>query len=263
MAKGTKALVNYDAEFAKHAETVAKMEAGAALGTFFNLRGGQLTFGDAPVPGNRMAVVVVDHVLENVYYEGKFDPDSPSGPKCFAFGRDEKAMVPHEAAPEKQAKACSECPQNAWGTADSPSGRGKACRNTRRLALIPAGTLAANGSFTAKEDPSDFETAGLAYLKLPVTSVKGFAGFVHQIATALKRPPFGIFTKVSVVPDAKSQFKVQFEPLEPAPKPLFPVLLKRHEEAAAAIEFPYVQREDDGVGRGPKKSKKSAKGSRY
>ena len=141
--------------------------------------------------------------------------------------------------------------------ADGTKSRGKACSNTRRLALIPAGSIAANGAFAAKEDPDDFETAAVAYMKLPVTSVKGFAGFVQQTAAGLKLPPFGIFTKVSLVPDPKNQFRINFEPLEAAPKTLRPVLLKRHEEAAATIMFPYVPMEIDAApARG--KSRKAA-----
>jgi hypothetical protein len=250
----TTAIANYDEEFAKHAAAYAGMESSAALGSFFKLRGGQLTFQDAPVPGNRMAVVILDHVLENVWYDKDFDPDSPSSPACYAFGRDERSLAPHEEAPDKQAETCAVCPKNAWGS-DPKGGRGKACSNTRRLALIPAGSISASGAFEARASVDDFANAPMAFLKIPVTSVKGFAGFVQQTASALKRPPFGLFTKVSVVPDAKVQFRVQFEPLEAAPKPLAATLFKRHEDAASKIIFAYPAFEESTApmkGRGKK-----------
>lgn len=239
MAKKTGTeLANWDLELARQAAAAADMEASTAGGTFFSLRGGQLTFNDAPLPNNQMAVVVLDGILENVLYEGKFDPDEISGPVCFAFGRDEKTMAPHKDVLKPQATTCAVCPHNEWGTADT--GRGKACRNTRRLALIPAGSFAqGTGKFEPITEVEHYDTAQIAYLKLPVTSVKAYAAVVKQIASALKRPPHGIFMKFKVVPDAKTQFRVLVEPLCPVPNNLLPSIMKRHEEAVDAIMFAY------------------------
>jgi hypothetical protein len=81
-------------------------------------------------------------------------------------------------------------------------------------------------------------------MKIPVTSVKGYAAFVKSVAGSLKRPPHGIFTKVSVRPDPQTQLKVLFEPLAQVPNELLPAIMKRHEEAAASIEFPYAPAEE-------------------
>ena len=134
-------------------------------------------------------------------------------------------------------------------------GKGKACRNTRRLAMIAAGTLE-KGRFTMFDDLEHFEKSALAYMKLPVTSVKGYATFVKQIAGSLKRPPFAVFTKVKVVDDDKTQFKVTFEPLASAPNELIPVLKARHEEAKEAIEFPYIATEEEEVVKPKAKAKR-------
>ena len=48
-------------------------------------------------------------------------------------------------------------------------------------------------------------------LRTPVTSVKGFATYLQKIASATKRPLSAVVTKISVVPDAKTQFKVNFD----------------------------------------------------
>src|SRR5271170_6510523 len=92
----TTAIVNYEAELAEQAQIAAGMEASTASGQFFGLRAGVLTYNDAPLPNNEMAVVILDGVLENVFYEGAYDPDTPQSPMCFAFGRDEATMAPHE-----------------------------------------------------------------------------------------------------------------------------------------------------------------------
>jgi hypothetical protein len=248
----------WEKELAEMATVAAEQEASAATGQFFGLKGGRLTFNDAPLPNNEMAVVVLDGILENVYYEGKYDPESLQSPTCFAFGRDEREMRPHDKVVSAQNPQCMNCPLNQFGSADV--GKGKACRNTRRLAMIAAGTIQ-NGRFTPFEDLDHFKTAAIAYMKLPVTSVKGYATFVKQLAGTLKRPPFAVFTKVKVVPDDKSQFKVTFEALATAPTELLNVLKKRHEEAKEAIDFPYIPAEE--VEKPAKGAKKPANKRKY
>lgn len=236
-ATPTTAVAKWDEELARQAQMAAAVEESTATGQFFSLKSGVLSFNDAPLPGNEMAVVILDGILETVYYEGKYDPDAPQGPVAFAFGRDEKTLAWHEnSAPEFAGKLCSESEVCEWGSADT--GRGKAARETRRLGVIPAGTFE-NGKFKAFTEEEQFESAAIAYLKLPVTSVKGYAAFVKQVVGALKRPPHAVFTKVKVVPDPNSQFKVVFEPLSQVPDDLLGVIMKRHEEAKASIEFPY------------------------
>ena len=230
--------VKWDEELARQAQVAAAVEESTATGQFFSLKSGVLSFNDNPLPNNEMAVVILDGILETVYYEGKYDPDSPQGPTAFAFGRDEKTLTWHEnSAPEFAGKLCCESEVCEWGSADT--GRGKAARETRRLAMVPAGTFD-NGKFKAFGDEDQFESSAISYMKLPVTSVKGYAAFVKQVAGALKRPPHGIFTRVKVVPDPSSQFKVIFEPLGQVPNELLGIVMKRHEEAVASIEFPYA-----------------------
>jgi hypothetical protein len=201
-------------------------------------------------------------VLENVYYEGDYDPDNPSAPTCYAFGRDEKDMAPHPKVVEAGtavSEKCSGCPNNEFGSADK--GRGKACKNTRRLALLPAGTYDERGKLKLIDDPDVHAAASIRFMKLPVTSVKGFAGFVKAVSSTLKMPPHGIVTKVSVEPDPKTQHKVVFEPVVKLSDKVGPTIMKRRDEARGTIEFPYQAREDDGGGDGKKKAKQ--KGRKY
>src|SRR5690606_31878069 len=86
----TTALATYDEELAKLAEEAASQEANTGGGQFFSTRGGVLSLNGAPIPNNEMAVIILDGILVNTYYQGGFDPDSPSSPICYAFGRDEK-----------------------------------------------------------------------------------------------------------------------------------------------------------------------------
>lgn len=250
-ASKSTAIIRWDEELAKQAEVAAGMEANTGGGQFFSLKSGILSWQGAPLPNNQMAVVILDSIFENVYYEGKYDPDTPQGPTCFAFGREEKTMAPHAIvikSGNSQAGAsglCEDCKMNEWGSAEI--GRGKACRNTRRLAMIPAGTFNQAGKFELIEDEEHYETTTVGFMKLPVTSVKGYASFVKQVAGALRRPPFGIVTKVKVVPDPKTQFKVVFEPIMNLPDEIMGVIMKRREEAQATIDFPYQPNDEEAA----------------
>lgn len=257
----SKALVKWDEQLAKEADVAASMEASAGGGQFFSMKSGVLTWQDAPMPDNQMAVIILDHIFETVYYEGEYDPDNPQGPTAFAFGRDEKTLTWHESsAPEFAGKLCSESEVCQWGSADK--GRGKAAKETRRLAMIPAGNFK-NGKFQLIEDPQHYLETTVGFMKLPITSVKGFAGFVKQVAGALRRPPHGILTKVKVSPDPKNQFVVLFEPIDKVPDELMGAIMKRREEVMAVIDFPYQPREEEkpaprGI-RGNKPEKKSGR----
>ena len=246
-------VATWDAELAKQAEIAAGMEASAGGGQFFSTKGGQLSWQDAPLPGNEMAVIILDHIFETVYYEGRYDPDTPQSPTAFAFGRDEKELRWHENSdPEFAGELCSESEVCEWGSADT--GRGKAARETRRLAMIPAGQFDRNGDFEMFEEEDHYANTTVGFMKLPVTSVKGFANFVKQVAGALKRPPFGIIARVAVVPDAKTQFKVVFETIEKVPDELMGVIMERREEVMEIIDFPY-QRDEEEQAPAPKRGR--------
>ncbi len=255
-------IVKWDAELAKEAEVAAQMEANTGGGKFLSVKGGVLTWNDAPVPGNEMPIVILDHIFENVMYEGDYDADNPTSPTCFAFGRDEKTMEPHQVpkdAGTAQEGPCVSCPMNVFGSADK--GKGKACKNTRRLGLISAGSFAAGGKFKMITDPEYYEKEGeVGFFKIPVTSIKMFGGFVKQVASALKRPPHGIITRVKVVPDPKSQFKVVFEPMQNLPDSLMTAIMKRRDEVKGVIDFPYqAASEEEAPAKTPKKGGKKGR----
>lgn len=235
----SRAVANWDEELAKQAAEAAETESSTTTGAMFSLKAGILAFNDSPMLNNEMAVIIVDSILENIYYQDKYNSENPLPPTCFAMGRKEPEMVPHDAVIEREQQqndTCSGCQWNAYGSADV--GKGKACRNTRRLAMIPAGLFDKSGKFEAIEDVGIIEREALAFMKLPVTSTTAWAGYVNQLAAA-KRPPHGVFTKIKVVPDAKSQFKVTFEALGFVPNDLMGAVMARNAEAKLVIARPY------------------------
>jgi hypothetical protein len=252
MARATKQVPGTEVvDWEKEMEAQAKVAAGVVANIGgnvprFSIRGGTLSIDDQPIPGNHMAVVILDALLENAFYEGEWDPNNVVPPTCFAFGRDASAMAPHEVVVEKgqaQSEKCNGCPMNVFGTADR--GKGKACKNRVKLMVVKAGDLSPEGRFTynAEDYGEDhFQSAPAALFSVPPTSIGAFASYVKTVANTLRIPPHGIFTKISVRPDPKVQVRVIFEAIEVVSKKnkaLLPILMRRNKEVAPIIEQPY------------------------
>jgi len=271
MAKDTQ-IQKYDEEMAKLALEAAKQEAKTGGGNFISTRNAQFKIDGQPVPGNQLAVVIVDSVICNTLYEDDFNPDSPAVPLCYAYGRDEDEMGPHDDAKDpygnkalvgeeehfeeaaEEGTNCSACPHNKFGTARK--GRGKRCKNGRRIAINPAGNMSKDGKFEAFRDAAQFEKAPIKLLNVPPSSIVGYANFVKQVVNGLGVPPLQVFARMWIEP-GDNAYKVCFEALEKAPDNLQAVLLKRMREARGVIEVPFVERVET-----PKKDKGGSKKAR-
>ena len=123
---------------------------------------------------------------------------------------------------------------NAWSS-DPNGGRGKACKETRRLLLLPLDAL---------DSVANIKKAELAILDVPVTSVKNYGNFVNALATTINRPMWSVVTKVSVTPNARTQFQINFEPMSAvADAEILHAIKLRREDALRIALVPY-----DGVG---------------
>jgi len=243
-------VVDWEKEMQQQAEIAAGAQRSAGGGgKFFSMKAGVLSFDDNPLPGNQMAVIILADTIENSWYDGPYDPSTPASPKCFAFAHDEADLEPHEAVDndayfERQAMACNGCPRNEWGSAQT--GRGKDCKNVMRLAMIPAGQYVPTGKgrnvtyeLELYDDPTHFQKADVAFLKVPVMSVKNYSKYVKQLNADLRRPPHGVITNIYLEPDPKSQFAVKFELVDTLGGDLLPVVMPRHKTEDASIGFPY------------------------
>lgn len=246
-------VTNYDEELAKMAGASATLTNSGGGGRFFSTRAGVLQFDDVSLPGNQMAVIIGSWCLENVYYDTDFDPDNRTPPTCFAFCKDPSKKDEMGPDPEQlkddafdmQATQCSDCWANEWQSA--AKGRGKACGNRRRLACLPAGTYSgkSHDELELIDDADHFRTCEEAFLKVPVTSGKGFDAYVRDIAEQFQKPLFAVYTRVFLTPDSKSQFKVNFELIEPVDDALIPTLMDRYRKLQETIDFPYVPFEEE------------------
>lgn len=242
--KTGRAVANYDEKWAQQA-TEAKKGFEAPTGKFISLKGGKMTYGGANIPNNEFNAVVLGAVYENQYFdpEQPYDSESPQSPICYAFGHEKecKDASPHENSPTPQSDACAGCDHNEFGSAEK--GKGKACNNRMRLALI------------TEDELENIATAELTFLKVPVMSVKNFQKFVTDAEKIHGRPYYGVVCRIFLEDDDKSQFRVVFEPTDKIDGD--PDAVKeRHEAVMKEIDFPYPE-----VVREPAPKKAAKKGT--
>lgn len=135
--------------------------------------------------GEELLAIVVDFVTVNLYYDTMFDKDNPKPPACFSISPEPGNMTPSPNSPDKQADFCNRCPQNEFGSA--LTGRGKACKNTRLLAVLPA----------ASDENSPVWT-----MSIPPTSLKTFDAYVSNLAYKHRTLPVGVVTKITLDPNS-------------------------------------------------------------
>ncbi len=223
-------LVAWEAEMEAAAAAAVEEERSSGGMRYVATSNGILKLDGTPVPDNCMQVVILDSVHENAYYSERYDPSNPQPPTCFAIGRGAgDDLEPHDNSAEKQADACSECPMNEFGSSDY--GRGKACKNTRRLALLDESAL-------------EEGEGSVVYMKLPVTSVKNWSNYVKALAGAKHRPPFGVITEISIVPDKKTQFKVEFKFVGLVEAEYMEFVMEKRGEVSEIITSPYSNSDD-------------------
>lgn len=205
--------VNWQEEMAKEAAVVSK--AFRPTVGQISTKSGILAYMDQPIPGNKLKCIVLAAIFENNYFEGKFDPKNPRNPVCYAFGKAQAdGSIPFMAPPEyvtdpnRKSTDCVVCPYSKWGSdPDSPSGKGKRCKEIYKLALVPAATA-----------DQDITKTEIAILRVPVTSRKNFELYVNEAASVFRRPTWGMVTEISLVPHMRNQFEMKFAPLEPIPE---------------------------------------------
>ncbi len=180
-----------------------------AGGNAIRLSPGKFTLPDGTTTAGPLELVVVDFTSKNLFYEGNYDPKNIVPPNCFALGNDIKNMVPSTNAPEPQAKDCGTCPNNQFGS----SGDGKACKNSRVLAVLP---------------PDADEDTPMWILATSPTANKSFDGMVSSVARLFEMPPVGVVVTVSLDP-ATTYAKLVFS--DPKPNANVGVHFARQAEA--------------------------------
>lgn len=234
----TKALTKYDERLAEIAKRSKKAESKVGgEGNFISLRGGHMQYQNIAIPGNKMRAVIICSVNENQFYEGRYDPDNPSAPVCYAFASpdnlDDMGPNPEHEMKSQQADKCAGCPNFEWGSADV--GRGKACKEVRRLAIM------------TEKELEDVPSAVLAFMKVSVTNLKYWAGYVRQLEDVHHKPTFAFITEISIQtdePGTQPGWHLEFELVQEVPAESLGALIDLYEKVEKTIAFPYPKFED-------------------
>lgn len=133
---------------------------------------------------DELECVILDFVAANFYYPTVFDRNNIIPPDCFAIGLEPAGLVPSDNSPDKQCESCAGCWANQFKSASN--GRGKACSNTRLLAVIPM--------------DADVSTQPMI-LKVSATGLKSFDGHVGLVAQKFGVPVCGVTTRISMSDD--------------------------------------------------------------
>lgn len=204
------------------ADAKSMLESERPALSIMSLKSGVMAIGGEAVPGNEMDCIIVAAATEMAWYKDRYDPDVKSNPTCYAIGEGKaEDLVPYDDSVEKQAEACSACEKFEWGS-DPNGGRGKACKERRRLAFIPA-----DG------------TAEMCLLSIPPTSLKNWSNHVRTIVATTGMSPAGVITKVKVVPSAKNQFEVKFSVVGNVPEHALPTVVAKKADALETLLAPY------------------------
>ena len=230
--KKSTAIVTWDkrfASFAKQAVEQVKGIGGVGQSVKFGA-GGTITVAGGVVPGNRLNVIILVSCFENAWYGGApYDADDPQPPLCYAYGELAEGMAPHEECQAAQSADCASCEKNAFGSA--AVGRGKACGNKKRLALLLSKDI---------DGADDVSSAELAMAKISPTNLKTLAGYVRALAEDTGRPPFGVVTEISGYPDTKNQYRLEFKMEELIEdEGILDALEARLEKAQEFLQQPY------------------------
>lgn len=220
----------------------------------------KFTYSDTVLP-SPLEVIVLAQAYYNAYYDTPYDPEDPQPPACFAVAQEADQLTRHEKAPRSpvgEGTACALCPMNAFGTADV--GRGKACNNYRRLAVVMADDPALEGE-------GDLTWATLS---IPPTGLGQWSKYVKGLAKLENRPPHGVVTSFGFDPERNTPcvIAIGYDKLT-RPEVIQKVLAARQRvlEENALLSTPdpapRAPRPDKKVVKGKKPAPSSGRGKRY
>lgn len=222
--------VKWDERLAEAAKEAASTERPALSAITF--RAGIMSYMGQAVPGNSLDVIIISSAFEHAFYKDRFDANRPSSPVCFALSLDGENMQPHaDSHDPKSDTTCDECELFKWNS-DPNGGKGKACKEKRRFAVLPAAAV-----------NDGIEKAEMATMSIPVTSVKHWRNYVNNVAASVARPPWGVITKITVTPNSKTQFEVKFDCVGLVSEDILGDVFKRIVRAQDVLLTPYEYQE--------------------
>lgn len=232
MSTKSTAVVDREEELKRQIEAQQRMLGKIATAAkFISFKGGNIIIDGKAIPGSKTEVIPLAFMGERAYFPGEFDPDQRQSPLCYAYstGAEDEVMAPHKSAKEPQAKTCEDCDFNKWGSASK--GKGKACRESVRVAVLPVG--------------KDLSKQSTWHCRIPITSVPDFKTYAGEIL-GMGKALHEAVAELSVTPDAKTFFKIHWQPKKAVDAAQMAVVDAKARSAALGIDFEYPNFDDDG-----------------
>lgn len=162
---------------------------GSAGGDKLKVKGKKFGFPDGHQEDGPFNFVVIGLVSTNMYYAGRYDPQNPVPPVCWALGTEPKKLVSSANSPDRQNdESCNDCPQNVFGSGE---GNAKACKNMRVLGVVA-------GDSNDPEDP-------ILKLEVAPKGLRNFDNYVTKLA-AKGIHPLAVITQIDF--DANEDYPV-------------------------------------------------------
>lgn len=139
--------------------------------------------GDGPRGSVEIIILKASQAISKVWYEKGFEEGTKAPPDCFSAN----GLTPDPSSTKKQASVCATCPRNAFGSAvkqDGTPGKGKACSDSKRLAVVPM------------NDIENEMLGGPMLLRVPAASLNDVATYGAAVAK-MGFPYYGIATRVA------------------------------------------------------------------
>ena len=130
---------------------------------------------DPEAPANYVDAIFVksNPALTKVFYLKGYEEGSAAKPDCFS----NDGVRPDPGAPAPQAKSCTTCPHNAFGSGQN--GKGKACADTRRVAVVALSSL---------DDPM--------LLRIPAGSFKNLVKYTSHLSARNIKSVAAVLTRI-------------------------------------------------------------------
>lgn len=154
--------------------------------------------------------IIVDFVYFNSYYPDAYDPNNIVPPTCFAIHPDPTGAIPSPNSPELQNDNCQTC----WANQFASAGKGKACKNAIKVALLP---------------PDAAEDTPFMIVNVSPTALKPFAAYLSAVLR-LQRPPYTVTTDITCDPNFKYD-TLRFSNPQPLDPEMITMVRSRREEA--------------------------------
>jgi hypothetical protein len=158
---------------------------------------------------------MIDFINVYAYYDSPYKKGVIAEAACKAVGHIPSEMEPLATSPRKQSEKCSTCPNNQWG---SGQGDGKACANSRVLAIVAA------------DNPSEGE---IFLVKVSPTGIRHFDKYAATVGTKFQTPLWGVVTELSFSDDSYPSLRFNF--IGPVPEDKLAAAYGRKAEATAML----------------------------